>query len=379
VVAEGVSSAAVEASLEPDSSADCEEEAVSDADADAVADADPLATMVTPSPAAVVVLAANKPFVVSVAESTETLLLEELMAAAADLAPAGASPPATTVTAAEATVCMVLPGSLMDPIWKGCAFGASIGHDPAGHMQEHAQPPFLAASSAVDALPAAAAEPVAEPEPATTVTAASAAEVVVAPARPAAVRDSMLTDSIDVEDEDVAAAAAEPASVPAMTVTGPPVAALATVSPLAVAFPSDPDPACALAVIIPFIEPLADSVPFSDPAITVTAAAAAPLEELLSEPPVALAVPFPSAWTVTALPTALVVVAARPPGVKAADSTAAPLDSAVAAATLSGASPSAETVTGAKAPLSAAEPSDAVKAPAISADVVSSAAIYKQR
>jgi hypothetical protein len=188
----------------------------------------------------------------------------------------------------------------------------------------------------------------------------------------------MLTDFMDV-----AAAAAEPASVPAMTVTGPPVAALAAVSsPEEVPFAPDSDPACAVAVIISAIEPLADPVPFSDPAITVTAAAAAvPLEEPLSEPPselpVALAVPFPSAWTVTALLTALVVVAARPPGVKVADSTAASPDSAVAAATLFDASPSAETVTGARASLSAAEPSDAVKAPAFSADVVSSAAIYR--
>jgi hypothetical protein len=168
-----------------------------------------------------------------------------------------------------------------------------------------------------------------------------------------------LIDDDDEDDEDfAAAAAAEPPPEPATTVY--------TACPLAieeVLFPSDPDPdsepACTDIVSLAD-NPLA--VPFIIP----------------FEPPIA-SVPFPSAWTVTALPTALVVVAARPPGVKVAESTAGPLEedaSAMAASALElcGASPSADTVTGAKAPLFAEEPADA-EAAAISADVVSSAAI----
>ena len=74
--------------------------------------------------------------------------------------------------AAEATVCMVLPDgfALMEPSWKGWAWAADMGNEPAGHMQAQLHPPFAAAAAPVAAL--------APPAPATTVTAAFAAAVV---------------------------------------------------------------------------------------------------------------------------------------------------------------------------------------------------------
>ena len=88
---------------------------------DAEAGTDPLANIVTPAPAALVVVPATSPGRVSVAESIDTVLLE--LVEAACWTPEAGSPPATTVTAPPTTVCMVLLLSvgalLMDPSWKG--------------------------------------------------------------------------------------------------------------------------------------------------------------------------------------------------------------------------------------------------------------------
>ena len=144
------------------------------AEAEAEAAASPDAIIVTPGPAGAAAVPWRRPAVVSVALFTLTVEVEEVETTA--WAPGGAGPPATTViapgAAAEATVCMVLPDgfALMEPSWKGWAWAADMGNEPAGHMQAQLHPPFAAATAPVAAL--------APPAPATTVTAAFAAAVV---------------------------------------------------------------------------------------------------------------------------------------------------------------------------------------------------------
>jgi hypothetical protein len=88
----------------------------------------------------------------------------------------------TAAAAADATVCMVDGGASIEPIdgigcWKE-ACGADIGNAPTGQAHAHAlQAPTCA--------PPACRAPT-EPLPARTVTAAPAADVVVAAAIPAA-------------------------------------------------------------------------------------------------------------------------------------------------------------------------------------------------
>jgi len=215
-----------------------------DADAEAEMAASPDAIIVTPGPAGAAAEPASRPAVVSVAE---LMLMVELLLllCTACWAPGGAGP-ATTVTADAMVAIVLAEGPLpMEPSWKGCAWGADMGNEPAGHMHAQLQPPFAAAAAAL--FP---------PEPATTVTADPAGFVVDAATRASGVSVAELTDA-DVLEEDVAAAFAELFSdpPPATTVTAPAAA------PAAVALEFDePEP---------------------DPATTVTAAAAAPLVELV--------------------------------------------------------------------------------------------------
>ena len=224
------------------------------ADADAEIAASPDAIIVTPGPAGAAADPARRPAVVRVAELTLTveLLLDE---ATACCAPGGAGP-ATTVIA-DAMVCIVLaawPLADMEPSWKGCAWGADMGNEPAGHMHAQLQPPLAAAASAL-ALP---------PEPATTVTAAAAAVVVDAATRASGVRVAELTEAA-AEEEDVAAA-------------------------LAVPFPDPPPATTVTAWAAPAAAALAFEEPEPDPATTVIAAAAAPppVVELVELPPLPL-------------------------------------------------------------------------------------------
>lgn len=231
------------------------------ADADAEIAASPDAIIVTPGPAGAAADPASRPAVVSVAELTLTVELLLLLCTAC-WAPGGAGP-ATTVMA-DAMVAIVLAEGplLMEPSWKGCACGADMGNEPAGHMHAQLQPPFAAAWA-----PAALLAVPFPPEPATTVTADPAGFVVDAATRASGVSVAELTEAEALED--VAAAFAElfPDPPPATTVTAPAAA------PAAVALEFDePEP---------------------DPATTVTAAAAAPLVELVE------LVPLPAS-TVTA-------------------------------------------------------------------------------
>lgn len=157
-----------------------EEEEAEDAEAEIAAS--PEAIIVTPGPAGAAAEPARRPAVVSVAELTCTVEVDDEEATAC-WAPGGAGP-ATTVMA-DAMVCMVLP-VLMELSWKGWACGADMGNEPDGHMQAQLQPPFAVAAAALPPEPppattvTAAAAPVEvelepEPDPATTVTAAAAA------------------------------------------------------------------------------------------------------------------------------------------------------------------------------------------------------------
>jgi hypothetical protein len=99
----------------------------------------------------------------------------------------------------------------MAPSWseKDGAAGALMGNEPAGHMQRQLHPPFWAACSAdaTDAL--------LDPEPAMTVTAAPALEVVEALMRPSLVRVAVLMEDA-AEDEPARAAAELPLTVAVM-------------------------------------------------------------------------------------------------------------------------------------------------------------------
>ena len=220
-------------------------------DAEAEIAASPDAIIVTPGPAGAAAEPASRPAVVSVAELM--LTVELLLLCTACWAPGGAGP-ATRVTA-DAMVAIVLADGplLMEPSWKGCAWGADMGNEPAGHMHAQLQPPFAAATA-----PAALLAVLSPPEPATTVTADPAGFVVDAATRASGVSVPELTEAEALE-EDVAAAFAEPFPdpPPATTVTAPAAAAAAA------AVEPEPEP---------------------DPATTVTAAAAAPLVELLPLP-----------------------------------------------------------------------------------------------
>lgn len=261
--------------------------------------------MVTLWPAAVVVLPVRRPFVVSVAELTDAVLLDE--EEAATCAPGGTSPPAMTVTA-DATVCMVVPDATRGPSWKLGAAGALMGNDPAGHKHAQLHPPLLAACSALIAADLLL------PEPATTVTAALAFEVVVAPRRASLVRVAVLTALVAEDEEDAAAALTEPDAAAATTVTALPfavtedpamvfivVVVIVVVVVMVVVLLLSPEPACTVTVAVLELLP--------DAAWTETAVAIAPTEDEFEELLAELEVPFPpTAWTVTALPTALVVV-----------------------------------------------------------------------
>lgn len=257
-------------------------------EASAAGEAAPLAIMVTPWPAAVVVVAARRPAGLRVAESMLTLLDE--LDATAGWAPGGAEPPATTVTA-DACICKVVAEELSAPNENDGAAGALIGNEPAGHKHRQLHPPLLAACSADVAFPL-------PPEPATTVTAAPAAEVVVVAMRPSFVRDAVLIDDA-ADNEPLAepeparmlaalpftvAVAFDPPPPPATTVTEPAVAAFA-VAPLDELLLC-PVPACTVTVAA---EAFAlDELPADllvkvtfppDPARTVTAAAFEALAE----------------------------------------------------------------------------------------------------
>jgi hypothetical protein len=199
--------------------------------------------------------------------------------------------PATTVTGLVTTVCIVLAlvlpvgAVLIEPSWKAGAGGGAMGNEPAGHRQEQLQPPFAAARAAA----AAASSPL-PPEPAMTVTAGIAAVVFDAPARPGGVKDAVLIEAMEDDDEVAAAsAAAEPVPLPAITVNGPAAAlSAAAVAPLIEDMEVDDETAPLL------IMPVA-AVPFPDPAITVTATAAcgALLDGMLIIVPPGLEVPLP--------------------------------------------------------------------------------------
>lgn len=113
----------------------------------------PEATRVTPGPAAVVVLAALRALVVRVAES---MAAAELDCASAVGIPAGGEPPAMMVTPdPEAVEVRSVVGLAMEPMapvwsWKGGAWAALIGNNPAGHAhwQLHAEPWAAAAAGA---------------------------------------------------------------------------------------------------------------------------------------------------------------------------------------------------------------------------------------
>jgi hypothetical protein len=314
-------------------------------DADAEIAASPDAIIVTPGPAGAAADPASRPAVVSVAELMLTVELLLLLCTAC-WAPGGAGP-ATTVMA-DAMVAIVLAEGplLMEPSWKGCAWGADIGNEPAGHMHAQLQPPFAAAAAAAAVL--------FPPEPATTVTADPAGFVVDAATRASGVSVAELTEAEPLE-EDVAAAFAElfPEFPPATTVTAPAAAAAA----VALEFDEpEPDPATtvtAAAAAAPLVD-LVELLPL--PASTVTAAGAAPfalaLVELVPLPP-----PEP-ACTVTAFPAGVTVgEATRASAVSFAESTGGAADDDVAAASTPGAgAPPALTVTGAGAAAALAVP-----------------------
>jgi hypothetical protein len=265
-----------------------------------------LASIVTPAPAADVVLEPTSPAVVSVAESTGAAA-EELAAAWGALA--GALPPAMTVTAWVWRV----EGGLIEPIagmsWKGAAWGADMGNALPGQL--HAQLHRLAAACAAVPL---------LPFPATTVTALPGAETVVDPARPPCVRAAELADWADVEDvgRPGAIAAAAPVAVLLFATTVIALAIPAAAEVELVASPATIEvafPLSATTVIAPpateaevelVASPAAREVAFPLPATTVIAPAAAEAVE------VELAPPFPAS-TVTALPALLVVVTATRP------------------------------------------------------------------
>jgi hypothetical protein len=100
----------------------------------------------------------------------------------------------------------------MAPSWseKDGAAGALMGNEPAGHMQRQLHPPFWAACSAdaTDAL--------LDPEPAMTVTAALALEVVEALMRPSLVRVAVLMEGAANDDEPARTAAELPLTVAVM-------------------------------------------------------------------------------------------------------------------------------------------------------------------
>lgn len=237
--------------------------------------------MVTPCPAVVVVLAARRLLVVSVAESTDTELLEVDDAAACALG--GTSPPAMTVTA-DATVCIVLPVAAIGPSWKLGAAGALMGNEPAGHMQRQLQPPLLAACSALTAAVLLL------PEPATTVTAAPALDVVVAPMRASLVSVAVFTVLVEVEAGGAVVALMAPDPEPATTVTALPLAAAwvaeETRLEIELLLPPEPEPACTVTVAFAAVAPtlvnreLLDRVELlPDPGCTVKAAATIPLDD----------------------------------------------------------------------------------------------------
>jgi len=97
-----------------------------------------------------------------------SLVVETAKLATASLADVAASLCVALLDAldADTRVCMVLaPDDVMEPSWNGGGAGAFIGNEPAGQLHLQAQPPLLAACSALvmSACP---------PAPALTVTAA---------------------------------------------------------------------------------------------------------------------------------------------------------------------------------------------------------------
>jgi hypothetical protein len=277
----------------------------SDAPAEAEADtaASPLATMVTPGPAAVVVPGPTRPAVVSVAELM--LTVDEVLVAAASDRPAGTSPPAEMVMA-EATVCMVLAAGameLMEPSMNGGACAADMGNDPAGHKHAQLQACCCATCPAFTAVPFELPLPL----PAMIVTPVPGAVVVFVAMRASGVRVAELMDAVELVFASALAVAFPPPPTPAITVTPPPAAEFPPATVVAFAAEPDPEPATTVTaaaapplVVVPAAVALE---PLSFPATTVMAAAAPPLVEPAAaaeavvvelEPP-----PFP-ATTVTA-------------------------------------------------------------------------------
>ena len=182
------------------------------------------------------------------------------------------------------------------------------------------EPATMVTAAAADATEAPAEF---EPEPAMTVTTAPAAGAIDAPPNAAAVAIPLLIDKL-VSNENTGATFAEPLSEPARIVTVGPTDAAVTFAPL----------------IRPRLPP--------DPAEAGTADAASPIELLdgsLVEAELLFPFPYPPASTMTALPAAVVVMAARPPGVKVADLITIALDEVVRVASAPDASPPANTVT----------------------------------
>lgn len=313
--------------------------------------------------------------VVALEAAAEVVLAELLLALLGEDETAASAPgaPALAMAALEACVCMVVAGGSIEPSWNDCGLGGSMGNEPAGQRHLQAQEPACSAEAA--ALPV-------DPAPATTVTGLPAFEVVVA-----ATRGPLESLAISIEACEAlpfaVAVPLEPDPPPATTVTGP-----APDLPADAAFAEPlllPDPAC---TVITGGAPLFDAEPFEAlmppaPACTVTAAGA-PLFELLFPEPIeefpmppapawtvmvggfapaaevdtlparAIDVPFPpldpSAFTVTALPAAVVVVAAsRAPSVSFAEFIAEAFEDTVSAAGFApaGAPPPADTVTAA--------------------------------
>lgn len=257
-----------------------------------------LACNVMPAPAALVVLAATSPAVVSVAESMGEA--DEALTAAAGAAFGGALPPAMTVMA---WVWRVEGDAPIEPIggmsWKGAAEGADMGNEPAGQL--HAQLQTAAAAAAVPFPPF-------PPLPATTVIALPGAETVVEAMRPSGVRAAELIDLAEVEDVGrPGAIAAAPAAVLLLATT---VIALAPAAEPAAATGVElpPCPLPATTVMAPadvelVASPAAIEAPDPLPATTVIAPPAAAAAEVALDPP-------RPASTVMAPPTFDVVVAA---------------------------------------------------------------------
>jgi hypothetical protein len=368
----------------------------SDAPAEAEADtaASPLATMVTPGPAAVVVPGPTRPAVVSVAELM--LTVDEVLVAAASDRPAGTSPPAEMVMA-EATVCMVLAAGameLMEPSMNGGACAADMGNDPAGHKHAQLQACCCATCPAFTAVPFELPLPL----PAMIVTPVPGAVVVFVAMRASGVRVAELMDAVELVFASALAVAFPPPPTPAITVTPPPAAEFPPATVVAFAAEPDPEPATTVtaaaapplvvvpaavaleplsfpattvmaAAAPPLVEPAAaaeavvvelEPPPF--PATTVTAPAAPPLAEL-TEPAAAAEAeveldPLPApASTVTAAPAAVVVAEAmRASVVNFAESTETALEDVIADAAASAAEPGAppaEIVTGMGTPAAA--------------------------